>query len=894
MRNVLIVIFAVIGSLSMQAATRTTVTDGNLLVSSKWDCGCVPSSGDDLIINHRMNLWLNFNAKSIKINPGASLTTHSGNLVVYSFIRIETGAELKNNSMVIFKKDYYLYGLHSGLGEVRFDGNGILYGSGTFTNNKGAKFNNGNFSIHSSANLNFSLRSTQFKNTVKVYNYGTFTVGQVIAGGFIQFHNYAGATLRFKITPGTTGNWNFHYPGNTVEYIGRGTAIQYIIQPTVAYDKLVLQGSGLGTVKTLNGQIQINNELKIETCTFDVRKAGVDHTVHLAGDWNNVSGRFLARGGNVGFIGSGTIYTFSGIESFYSMSITGDHSLISNVNVAGQMTVANTLRTNGYTIHMTGNWNCGGNFVADLGQVIFEGTTVSTITGDTDFDDLVINKTGAGSAFISSGNTGVYETLHLNTGTFNTNGLLYIRSNSTRTGRIGEIGAATLVGDVTVERFMNTPTNNWHLIGSPISGSSLNQWKNDFITTGFPGSNYPTYWFNNITFYNEAVSGHKDLGVYNCTNITNPIPNGVGVRAYVAGGTNKLTAKGTPIMGPFAWSLSYTNSGSAQDDGWNLISNPYASTIDWDDNTNWSKSNLKDAVYVYVAESGTFTSYIAGLGTNGGSQYIPSSQAFWVQTDGAAPALSMVEAAKSDVDQTYRNYTNINAFKVRMTTSGDLKDEMAIRFHEDATMDFDGNLDAYEFKSSDLNMPSLGLRGSDDILASIFSLAPIQETTSIPMELYVGLGGTVYFDVQGMVSCPWINSCAIYDAQTETTYNLRQGQPTGIEMEAGDFTNRYFLVLQPVTADQGPSHGLAEQDPNINNAIQMYIQGDDLVIMAQVGSEAALTNVSIHNVAGQLLLDKRQMNLMNQQRLNIQGLKGILLIQLTQEEKIISVNKLVH
>jgi hypothetical protein len=732
------------------------------------------------------------------------------------------------------------------------------------------------------------------QNTVKLSNYGTLTVGAMAPGGTTQFNNYGGATLKFKVTPGTTGNWNFHYPGNTVEYIGTGTAIQYIIMPAVAYDNLVLQGSGLGTVKTLNGQVQINGELQIKTCTFDVRKAGVDHTVHLAGNWNNVSGRFLPRAGNVRFIGLGTIYKFSGIESFYSMSVLGNRSLISNINVAGQMTIANTLKTNGNTIHMTGNWNCVGNFIADLGQVIFEGTTASTISGDTDFDDLVINKTGAGSAFISSGQTGVYETLHLNTGTFNTNGLLYIRSNATRTGRIGEIGTATLTGDVTVERLMNTPTNNWHLIGSPIAGSTLNQWKNDFITTGFPGSDYPTFWYNNITFYDETVSGHKDLGVYNCTNINDPIPNGVGVRAYVAGGTNKLTAKGTPIMGPFAWTLSYTNSGSAQDDGWNLISNPYASTIDWDDNTNWSKSNLKDAVYVYVAESGTFTSYIAGLGTNGGSQYIPSSQAFWVQSDGAAPALSMVEAAKSDVDQVYRNYTNVNAFKVLMTTPGELKDEMAIRFHEDATMDFDGNLDAYEFKSSDVNMPSVGLRGSDDILASIFSLAPIQENTSIPMELHVGLGGTVYFDVQGMVSCPWINSCAIYDALTETTYNLRQGQSTGIEMEAGDFTDRYFLVLHPVIADQGPSHGLVEANQSIDNAVQMYIQGDELVIMAQDVRESALTDLTIYNVVGQVLVDKRQLNLMNQQRIDIQGFNGVMLIQLTQEERIISMNKLVH
>ena len=777
---------------------------------------------------------------------------------------------------------------------MRFDGNGTIYGNGSFTNNKGAKFNNGNFSIHSSANLNFSLRSTQLKNTVKLSNYGIFQMGGVIASGLTTFNNMPGAVLKLSSTINPGGTWNFHFPGNTVEYIATGAAVQTIFQPAIAYDKLVLQGSGLGTVKNLIGPIQINDELQIKTCTFDVRNGGVDHTVYVAGDWNNVSGRFLPRTGEVRFIGSGTIYKFSGIESFNSMTITGDHSLISEVIVEGLMNITNSFHTNGYAVHMTGNWTCSGTLHGELGQVIFEGTTASTLSGLTDFDDLVINKTGAGTVTISSGQTGVLETLHLDAGTLNTNGLLYIRSNASRTGRIGELGAATLVGDVTVERLMNTPTNNWHLIGSPITGSTINQWKNDFITTGFPGSNYPTFGFNNITFYDETVPGHKDLGVYNCTNISNPIPNGVGVRAYVAGGTNKLTAKGTPIMGPFACPLSYTNTGSAADDGWNLISNPYPSTIDWDDNTNWTKSNVKDAVYVFVAESGTFTSYIAGIGTNGGSQYIPSSQAFWVQTDGSSPTLSMVEAAKSDVDETYRNYSNTDAFKLIMTTAGNLSDELAVRFSEDASMDFDGHLDAYEFKSADVNMPSVGLRGNDGIVASIFSLAPIQEELSIPLELHIGMAGSVAFNVQGIVSCPWVNSCAIYDSVLETTHNVRQGQSTNLEMEAGDYIDRYYLVIQPVTSSDEFFHGTTDITNSLTNAVEMFIQGDELIIRPVESQETGFADVAIYNLVGQLMVDVRQLDLRNQQRIDIQNVKGIMMVQIRRGESIVSVNKLVH
>jgi len=893
MRNIVMALFAVIVSLSLQAATYTTVANGNFMSPAVWDCGCVPPAWNDIVINHRLTLSTSFVPRSIKINSGGVLTTTSGKLTIPVFMTIEAGAELKNNSMVIFKKDYTLRGLHSGLGEVRFDGTGTLWGSGSFTNNKGAKFNSGAFTIHSTANLDFSFRTTQLKNTTKVFNYGILTVGNIAASGATEFNNMTGATFNIKGTAGLSGNWKFHYAGNSVVYKKTGTSTQEILMPTVAYDMLVLEGSSTATVKYLSGQIQVNRELQIKNCMFDVRKLGVDYTVNIAGNWNNVSGRFLPRAGLVRFMGNGTIYRYTGLESFNSVTVSGDHSLISQILVAGQMTISNTLRTNGYTIRMSGNWNCIGTFAADNGQVIFESTSASVITGNTNFDDLAINKTGAGTATILSGQTGVYKTLSLNTGGLNTNGNLYIRSNATRTGRIGVVGAAFFNGDVTVERYMNMPVNNWHLIGSPIASSTLNQWKSDFVTTGFTGADFPTFWFNNMTLYDETVSGHKDLGVYNATNITNAIPNGVGCRAYIAGGITKLTTKGAPIMGPFSYSLSYTNTGSAQDDGWNLISNPYASTIDWDANTSWTKTNVKDAIYVWVAEEGIFTSYIAGLGTNGGSQYIPSSQAFWVQTDGASPGLSLVENAKSIVDETFRTYSNFDAFTIRMTGSGELKDEMAVRFHDEATMEFDGQLDAYEFKSTDPNMPSIGLRGADDILASIFSLAPIEESTSIPLEFHVGISGPVSFDVTGMVDCPWVNSVAIYDALSETTYNLRQGQSTSFDLEAGEYTDRFFLVLEPVYSENEFFHGPSNQASDLIPSASMFIQGDELVINA-MDSENEMTDIIIHNIVGQVLVDLRQINLRNQRRIDIQGMNGILLIQMNQGDKLISVNKIIH
>jgi hypothetical protein len=81
-------------------------------------------------------------------------------------------------------------------------------------------------------------------------------------------------------------------------------------------------------------------------------------------------------------------------------------------------------------------------------------------------------------------------------------------------------------------------------------------------------------------------------------------------------------------QGDFTQNLSYT-SGTK---GWNLISNPYASNVDW---TLVTRTNVNDAIYTYKysLNGGNYGTYINNSAANGGSQYIEAYCSFFVRTN---------------------------------------------------------------------------------------------------------------------------------------------------------------------------------------------------------------------------------------------------------------------
>lgn len=442
-----------------------------------------------------------------------------------------------------------------------------------------------------------------------------------------------------------------------------------------------------------------------------------------------------------------------------------------------------TVKNSG-TIQLTGDLDNGGNFDQTAGKVIFNGSAIQEIRGDSVIFYLVEidNSLGAG---IVSGSHGVRHTFEITSGTFKTNDSLILLSDSTLTGRIAEIPfGGNVVGHITMERYLDNGVTGWHMIGTATSGGNLQEWYDDFITSGFTGSHFPSFSFNNIFTYTESDTGQKAWGYHGASNITDTINSGQGFWAYIGPVPLTLDTKGPAHTFGQALPVTYTNNLDATHDGWNLVANPYPSNINWNA-TGWTKLNIDNAIYIYDPDNGVYTSYVSGVGTNGGTPYIASSQSFWVKASASTPILTLTEPVKTDVATNYfKSKADLSQFpliRMRLTSLFDgLSDETVLSLSPQAQIEWDGQYDAYKLEDVYSPAPYMATVLYDTIDLSVNALPELVNGVNIPVRVKVDITGTFEMSIQ-REGQPQIGNCLIMedldngkviDLKTDTFYSF--------------------------------------------------------------------------------------------------------------------------
>ena len=122
------------------------------------------------------------------------------------------------------------------------------------------------------------------------------------------------------------------------------------------------------------------------------------------------------------------------------------------------------------------------------------------------------------------------------------------------------------------------------------------------------------------------------------------------ISAIVA--NNKIRITGGITTGDFNFNPSFTSSGSPGSDGWNFVSNPYPSSIDWA-NANWTKTGLEAIAYVWDAKNKNYRTI------NSANGIIPPLQGFWIQASSASPELIVREACKVSSSQPFSRSSEV-------------------------------------------------------------------------------------------------------------------------------------------------------------------------------------------------------------------------------------------
>ncbi len=375
-----------------------------------------------------------------------------------------------------------------------------------------------------------------------------------------------------------------------------------------------------------------------------------------------------------------------------SVQDSGDSSKIENygkIEITGDLT----------------NLGSGNLFEPRLGEIEFRGISDQRISGSFAYNSMRINN-GSGVS-VNSGTQTIYNTLYLDNGTFNTNNSLVLNSDAIRTARVHEITGGSISGQVTIERWIDSAKwGGYRFLSAPAQGVTINQWKDDIILIGFTGSHYPNHSFNSIAMYNETILGHRDSGYYYASDVNDILGFGEGFQVYLGGKDIKIDIQGTLYTGVQNLPVTFTDDPlvSDEENGWQMVGNPYPSGIDWD-SPSWVKSNMEDAIYIWDPINGVYTSYAGGVGINGGSRYIASSQSFWVKSNGPSPVLQANEGIKITQDPNFIESTQKNIIRLILSDQS-ISDETVIRFKTEATDHFDTDYDARKFLSSK-NVPNI-------------------------------------------------------------------------------------------------------------------------------------------------------------------------------------------
>lgn len=627
----------------------------------------------------------------------------------------------------------------------------LLNGTSTFPTGFGT------FVIDDNSTVNYggaiqSITGRQYGNLVasgsglKTLQGATDVDGDLTVGGTSGL-----AASSYTIT--LLGNWinNASFTPNTSSVVLAGTTSQTIQGSAIpVFNILTLNnslGASMSVSATVNGALTLTSgKLSIGSNTLTINgtlstsaancfvangssniwfgSTGGNTTLYLdqttPGTTNKIGTLTLNRTGNTLTMGN-DLQTATALTLTAGKLAIGSNTL--SINGTLTSTSANSLVSNGSSsLVIQGTGALGSN-------VFFDQTTTGTT-------NRLVNLTyDRVSQTITLGDSlEVTGAVTPRNGTLATSNKLKLVSNASGDALIAAGTGTYISGNVTVQRYMPAKaTRRWRFMASPVTSSTLADWKNSIYITGAGGA---TNGFDptssnqaGVYTYNESViTGDLNSGWTAATNISNALTPGKGFRVFVRGDRTpgrldgSITSQNAVTLnvvnpvntGTINMNATFTTSGTLVNDGWNLMGNPYPSPIDWNafhtagrtgSSPNYSGTDyarLDAVVYIYDPASNGYTSYNAFSGAYVGSLsngIIPSGAAFWVKASAASPSMNMKEVYKTttaSAGSVFKTGTAQQQFTIRLATAADTEtyDEAVIKYVNEA----DAGFDAYDIR----------------------------------------------------------------------------------------------------------------------------------------------------------------------------------------------------
>ena len=395
-----------------------------------------------------------------------------------------------------------------------------------------------------------------------------------------------------------------------------------------------------------------------------------------------------------------------------------------------------------------------------------------------------------------------------------------LQSNNSGTASLIQDANFSVFGDTYVMRHI--PSNDdWHYISSSVTSAYSDVFAGAYMNAW----NEPSYsWqhIQNLTTPLNVMQGYSVKLPYTCGNTAE------------FEGTLNTGNISSPV-------LTYTNIGSPSTNGFNLIGNPYPSSIDWDLATPLLPTGVDDAIYYWDPAAAQYKVYSTSGGS--GSQYIPPMQAVFIHCNsslGAGETIDLNNSVRTHEGSStfYKNklVENVLALKV---TGEKYADETFIHLNSRATAGFDGHYDAYKLFSPYKEVPHLYTKCNDLNLA-INSLPFTGDEMIISLAFRSENPGIYTFDIQGIEKFIPEKPLYLVDRKEKMYIDLRQQSDYFYSYDIEEPEERFFICFKKSIVDEE------------FNKLPVNIYSFDRRIYIKTFQESLSGQVYIYNILGQL------------------------------------------
>ena len=578
---------------------------------------------------------------------------------------------------------------------------------------------------------------------------------------------------------------------------------------------------------------------------------------------HEMQAQYISNNGAYVNISSGTVVSMD--------NITNDNA--TTLNNAGTITL-NTLSNAGVTqgngtYTITGNFtNTGTVAIGDTnGTVNMNGTSAQmmTMSGSTSFYNLTINN--ALGVTLSSTQTIITNNLTINSGKIFK---IEAAKNLTVTGVIANYGGnagfilesnvtgtaslihTTVNVPATVKRYISGNAEDWHFLASPISNQVIAS--SSWVPAGTygNGTGYDLYVFDEPTpcWVYQLNTSPTSTGENPNWPTVHPTANFVSGRGYLysvqaSNPTNQFA--GNLNNGAVSYAVTKNSTVDPLLIGFNLIGNPYPSSIDWKASSGWTRSNLLDSgggydMWIWNPATNNYGVYnsLASTGTNGISSFIAPMQGFFVRADSNAN-INMTNDIRVHTDasnwfKTNKNHENLENIKVKITSQTELgSDEVLLQFGASSNQ-----AGAAKLYSTIKTAPSVYLTTEEGEL-TVRYLTDTTNNPIVPLAFKPGSDGnytvSIDFDTANY------DFLELEDTKTKNKHDLKDNPTYDFNATVEDPFDRFLLHFEEIPIEDN------------NLPFLIYYNGNEIVFdLSLIPDDTA---IKIFDTLGRKIMEKK-------------------------------------